>query len=255
MDDRTLIRYSRQMLLSEMDEAAQQGLADARVAVVGLGGLGSPAAAYLAGAGIGELTLVDPDPVELSNLHRQPFYQSADLGHPKTECLARHLQALNPTIRIRTMTRRADLEGLGAIAAANHVVVDATDNAASREALNRACQAASRPWVSGAALRGEGSLTVFDPRRPDSPCYACLHGEGGDTIDACSQSGVWGPLPGVVGSLQAMEVIKLLTDCGEVLCGQVLNLDIERGEWSRLRLRRRPDCPVCQPAHPPSEGG
>ena len=248
MNDDELLRYSRHLLLGDIDVAGQQQLLNAHVAIMGLGGLGSPAALYLAAAGIGTLTLVDPDTVELSNLQRQIAHSTDDIGNAKTESAATQISALNPgtiTHTINSAPQGADLER---ICAAADVVLDGTDQFASRFAINAACWTASTPLVSGAAIRWEGQVACFDPRIPDSPCYQCLHPQTDALQDAeqsCATSGVIAPLVGVIGSMQALEAIKLLTQVGEGLIGKVSHYDARYGEWRTFTLTRNPHCPIC----------
>ena len=241
--DDQLLRYSRQILLPEFDVAGQEALARARVLMVGAGGLGCPAGLYLAGAGIGRLEIVDDDVVERSNLHRQVAFREADLGQSKAEALAAQLRALNEEVTVRAHVRRAESDWLAQRLGEQDLVLDCTDNFATRDAVNRACRKAGVPLVTGAAIRLEGQLAVFDFREQESPCYACLYGQGaaGDTL--CSQSGILGPVVGTVGTLQALLAIRLL--CGAPVAGWLHLFDGATMEWRRLRFRRDPDCPVC----------
>lgn len=245
LSDEQLLRYSRQIMLDGFDIAGQQALLEATVLVVGLGGLGSPAAMYLAAAGIGRLVLADGDAVDLSNLQRQIAHATASIGQPKVESAAVTLAALNPEVAVETVAGYLDGEALEQAVANADVVVDATDNFSTRFALNRACVAVGRPLVSGAAIRTEAQLTVYDPRRSDSPCYRCLYSEQSGEDLACSEAGVIAPLVGVIGSLQALEVIKLVAGFGEPLVGRLLLFDGRYGEWRELKLARDSECPVC----------
>lgn len=249
LDDDELLRYSRQILLPQVDVAGQLRLKASRVLVVGLGGLGSPVALYLAAAGVGELHLADFDRVDLSNLQRQVLHDSDGLGLHKVESARRRLAAINPQVRCVTLARALDADGLEAAVGAVDLVLDCSDNFATRGAVNAACVRQRRPLVSGAAIRLEGQLSVFDPRREDSPCYHCLYGEGSEAELTCSEAGVLGPLVGLVGSLQALEALKLLAGFGEPLVGRLLLVDGFASRFRELRVRRDPGCPVCGGAH------
>jgi molybdopterin/thiamine biosynthesis adenylyltransferase len=245
LTDAQLMRYNRQILLHDFDIAGQERLHQSRVLVVGLGGLGCPAALYLAGAGIGELVLVDGDEVELSNLQRQIAHTDEDIGTNKARSAAAAIAALNPDVKLdiieQSLTERAMPELLTRV----DLVLDATDNYPVRFALNRTCIAAGVPLVSAAAVRSEGQLAVFDPVR-GGPCYRCLYTEGDtDTALSCSESGVLAPLVGAIGSLQAMEALKVLTGFGEPLRGKLLVLDLRNMEFRQLVLSARADCPAC----------
>ncbi len=244
MDDEALLRYSRQIMLPEIGIEGQQGLRDARALVVGLGGLGSPVAMYLAAAGIGTLHLVDDDHVDLSNLQRQIVHRSDALGQAKTQSAARALRQLNPATALILSARRLHGDALDEAVAAAELVLDCSDNFDTRFAINRACRRARTPLVSGAAIRWEGQIAVFDPRS-DGACYRCLYPEQGETDERCSENGVVAPLVGVIGAMQAVEAIKLLCGIGEPLSGRLLVFDALRMSWRELRLRRDPACPVC----------
>jgi adenylyltransferase/sulfurtransferase len=243
--DEQLLRYSRQIMLPELDVAGQARLRDATAAIVGLGGLGAPAALYLAAAGVGRLLLVDHDEVELSNLQRQVIHRQDALGQRKVDSAARTIRALNPDVCVEARHGKLSPAGFEALAREATVVLDATDNFETRYAVNAACFSAGTPLVSGAAIRWEGQLAVFDPRVPDAPCYQCLYGHGDDHALNCAESGVAAPLVGIIGSCQAMEAMKLLTGVGETLTGRVLYFDGKRMEWRRLKLPKNPDCPTC----------
>ena len=245
MNDEQLLRYSRQIMLPEFDIAGQEALLNARALVVGLGGLGSPVALYLAAAGIGALTLVDHDTVEVSNLQRQIIHDQHSLGMAKVESAARRIHAVNPDTSVRTIAAKLDDAALRKAVGEADVVLDGTDNFAVRYAINAACIAERTPLVSGAAIRMEGQIAVFDPREPDSPCYQCLYREGTDEALNCAQNGVAAPLVGIVGSVQAMEAMKVVASVGQPLTGYVLYLDAKRMEWRKLRLPKDPNCPTC----------
>jgi len=249
LNDEELLRYSRQILLKQVDIEGQLRLKDSRVLVVGLGGLGSPVALYLAAAGVGELHLADFDSVDLTNLQRQVLHDASALGVAKVDSAMARLGALNPLARLIAYRAAMDKDLLGAAVAAVDVVVDCTDNFAVREAINAACVAARTPLVSGAAIRLEGQLSVFDPRVEASPCYHCLYGHGSEAELSCSEAGVLGPLVGVLGSLQALETMKLLVGFGEPLIGRLLLVDALSTRFRELRVRRDPACAVCGSGH------
>jgi len=255
MNDQQLLRYSRQIMLPQVGYEGQQKLLDAHVAVIGAGGLGSPVAMYLAAAGVGHLTLADHDVVDLSNLQRQILHDTRDLGRPKVASARDRLHALNPDVEVTPLQVRIEPQQLLHLAQQADVVVDASDNFATRFAVNAACVASATPLVSGAAIRLEGQLSVFVPARADSPCYRCLYREGEEPDQTCTDNGVLAPVVGVIGSLQALETLKLLTGTGETLCGRLLVFDGLHQEWRTLRLRKDPRCPVCSttPAAPANE--
>jgi adenylyltransferase/sulfurtransferase len=247
VDDQQLLRYSRQILLPQLDIEGQQRLLDSRVLIVGLGGLGSPVALYLAAAGVGTLVLADHDEVDLTNLQRQVIHQTADVGRPKVESAAASVRALNPEVETLQLPRAlAGAELIEAVANVD-LVVDCCDNFATRQAVNAACVALRRPLVSGAAIRLEGQLSVFDARRNDSPCYQCLYGSGEETALSCSEAGVIGPLVGLIGSLQALEALKLLAGFGEPMVGRLLLVDALGSRFREMRVRRDPACSCCAP--------
>ena len=239
------LRYSRHLTLPEFGTAAQERLAAATVLVLGLGGLGSPAALYLAAAGVGRLLLNDFDQVDASNLQRQILYRTRDVGHPKTQAAADALAALNPDCRLERLEGRLDAEALTASLNGIDVALDGSDNFGTRFAVNAACVAAGVPLVSAAAIRYQGQLAVFDPRHTGSGCYACLYEEGGEELEDCQRNGVLAPLTGVMGSLMAVEAMKLLTGVGQPLTGRLLRYDARSGETRYSTLKRDPACPVC----------
>ncbi|MFC4157864.1 HesA/MoeB/ThiF family protein [Chitinimonas lacunae] len=246
LDDAALLRYSRHILLDGVGIEGQRRLRSASALVVGVGGLGAPAALYLAAAGVGRLILVDDDTVELTNLQRQIIHSTAMLGQPKVESARTALAALNPEVEVETLCLRADEAQLAALAARADVILDCSDNFATRHAVNRVAVQQRRPLVSGAAVRFDGQFAVFDPRQVSSPCYRCLFPEEGEASDGpCATFGVFAPLVGVVGSLQAAEALKLLLEMPGVPLGRLLLLDMRDGSWRNLRFRRDPACPVC----------
>ena len=247
MDDPLLLRYSRHILLDELGPDAQARFASAHALIIGVGGLGAPAAQFLAAAGVGTLSLCDADSVDLTNLQRQILYATADVGQRKVDAAAARLSSINPHVTIVKVARRIGEADLQPLVAAADVVIDCCDNFATRHAVNRACVGARKPLVSGAALRFDGQLAVFDTRNPASPCYHCLFGEGDELEETrCATMGVFAPLVGIVGSTQAAEALKLLAGVGESLAGRLLLLDALTMEWREVRVPRDPDCPVCR---------
>jgi adenylyltransferase/sulfurtransferase len=245
MDDQQLLRYSRQILLPQVGIEGQQKLLDAHVVIVGAGGLGSPAAMYLASAGVGHLTIADHDDVDLSNLQRQILHDSGAVGRAKVESARERLATLNPETRVTPLHARLDSAQLYELAQQADVIVDASDNFSTRFAVNAACVARCTPLVSAAAVRLEGQLSVFIPARADSPCYRCLYREGEEPDQTCTNNGVLAPIVGVIGSLQALETLKLLLGVGESLCGRLLVFDGLYHEWRSVKLGKDPQCPVC----------
>jgi molybdopterin/thiamine biosynthesis adenylyltransferase len=246
VNDQQLLRYSRHILLAELGIEGQERLRAAHALVVGAGGLGCPAALYLAASGVGRLTLADPDKVDLTNLQRQILYRTDSVGAPKVEAARAALHALNPEVEVVPLRKKLQEEDLRNLVAGADVILDCSDNFATRHALNRACVAAKKPLVSGAAIRFDAQVAVFDLRKPDAPCYACLYPEDGEAEEVqCSQLGVFAPLTGVVGALQAMEAAKLLAGAGEPLSGRLLLLDAKQSDWRTVRVRRDPACTVC----------
>ncbi|MBE7376312.1 molybdopterin-synthase adenylyltransferase MoeB [Pseudomonas lopnurensis] len=245
LSDEELLRYSRQILLKQVDVEGQLRLKQSRVLIVGLGGLGSPVALYLAAAGVGELHLADFDTLDLTNLQRQIVHDNRSLGLHKVDSAMARLEALNPQVRLVPHRSGLDADSLGAAVAGVDLVLDCTDNFGIREAVNAACVAAKKPLVSGAAIRLEGQLSVFDPRDAASPCYHCLYGHGSEAELTCSEAGVIGPLVGLVGSLQALEALKLLAGFGEPLVGRLLLIDAFSSRFRELRVKRDPACAVC----------
>ncbi|MGE6994540.1 molybdopterin-synthase adenylyltransferase MoeB [Pseudomonas sp. NPDC047961] len=245
LSDDELLRYSRQILLRQVDIEGQLKLKQSRVLIVGLGGLGSPVALYLAAAGVGELHLADFDQLDLTNLQRQIAHDTPSVGLHKVDSAMARLSALNPLVKLVPHRAAMDADTLGAAVARVDLVLDCTDNFAVREAVNAACVAAVKPLVSGAAIRLEGQLSVFDPRVESSPCYHCLYGHGTEAELTCSEAGVLGPVVGMVGSLQALEAIKLLVGFGEPLIGRLLLVDALSSRFRELKVKRDPACAVC----------
>ncbi len=237
-------------MLPEIELAGQQRLAGSRVLIIGLGGLGSPVALYLATAGVGHLVLVDDDKVELSNLQRQILHSQETLDQLKAISAVRRLEQMNPRIKLTPVPHRLTPTELKVEVALSDVVVDCSDNFPTRFALNRACVAARKPLVSGAAVRFEGQLTVFLPGREHSPCYHCLYQETDEESRRCAENGVFAPLVGIIGSLQAAETLKVLLNWENVCCGRLVLFDAKTLEWRNLKLRRDPGCPVCGNENP-----
>ncbi|MBI5922438.1 MAG: molybdopterin-synthase adenylyltransferase MoeB [Betaproteobacteria bacterium] len=246
MNDQQLLRYSRHILLPQIDVEGQRRLLKARVLVVGAGGLGSPAAMYLASAGVGTLVLADGDAVDLTNLQRQILHRNAAVGRPKAESGRDTLAELNPECQVVPLVERLEGERLEQEIAVADVVLDCSDNFATRHAVNRACVALRKPLVSGAAVRFDGQVSVFDTRQAKSPCYNCLFPEGQGVEEMrCAVMGVFAPLTGIIGSVQAAEALKVLIGCGETLTGRLLLLDGLAMEWRSIKVPRDPGCVVC----------
>jgi adenylyltransferase/sulfurtransferase len=247
MNDDELLRYSRHILLQEIGIEGQARIRAASALVVGAGGLGSPASMYLASAGIGRLTLVDGDAVDLTNLQRQILHTTERIGVNKATSGLVTLAAVNPQVELAAVTERVGEAELRELVAAADVVLDCTDNFATRHAINRACVARRRPLVSGAAVRFDGQLAVFDLRRPDSSCYSCLFPEGDAQDDLCAVMGVFAPLTGIVGAMQAAEALKLVAQAGTTVSDRLLILDALGMDVRAVRFARDPDCAVCRP--------
>ena len=246
MDDAQLLRYSRHILLDELGPPAQAKFAAAHALVIGVGGLGAPVAQFLAAAGVGTITLCDADRVDLTNLQRQILYATADIGHPKVEAATARLRAINPDVTLEPVAMRVGPDELRMLVADADIVADCCDNFATRHDVNRACVAAGKPLVSGAAIRFDGQVAVFDPRDDASPCYHCLFGEGDELEETrCATMGVFAPLVGIVGATQAAEALKLLAGVGESLAGRLLLLEALTMQWRELRVPRDPACIVC----------
>ena len=240
-----LARYRRHIQLEPIGEIGQRRISAARVLLIGLGGLGSPASMYLASAGIGTLALADFDRVELSNLQRQIVHRTADIDRNKVDSARDSLHAINPHVEIETFPWAIDGEDLATQIEQADVVVDASDNFETRFALNRLCHAAKRPLVSGAAVRMEGQINVFDFRQAHSPCYRCIFDEAGEPEEPCALVGVFAPLLGIIGSVQAAEALKLIMHIGEPLVGRMIVLDAMTMTWRTLKVRQDEACPIC----------
>lgn len=248
MTDEQLLRYSRHILLDALGIEGQQRILDTHALIIGAGGLGSPAALYLASAGIGRITVVDDDVVDLTNLQRQIIHTEARVGMAKAASAQVALAAINPAVNVVPVQKRLAGAELDALVASANIVLDCTDNFATRHAINRACVHHGKPLVSGAAIRFDGQVSVYDLRRDDAPCYHCLFPEGEDVEEVrCAVMGVFAPLTGIVGTMQAAEALKLAAGIGESLSGRLLLLDALNMEWRTVKFRRDPDCAVCRP--------
>ncbi len=246
MNDDQLLRYSRHILLDELGIDGQERLLAAHALVVGAGGLGSPVALYLGSAGVGHLTIADHDHVDATNLQRQIAHNLQRLGQPKAESARQAIAELNPDVRVTALNERLSAERLLALVAQADVVLDCSDNFETRQAVNAACVAQRKPLVSGAAIRFDGQVSVYDTRQPDAPCYACVFPPSQAPEEVrCATMGVLAPLVGIIGSVQAAEAIKLLSGMGSRLSGRLLMLDGRDMAWSDVRLPRDPHCPVC----------
>jgi len=247
VNDQQLLRYSRHILLPEIGIEGQERLRAGTALIVGAGGLGCPAALYLAAAGIGRLVLADSDQVDLTNLQRQILYRTDSVGAPKVDAARSALNGLNPDVALEAVKDRVDRQRAEELVARADVVLDCSDNFPTRHALNRACVKQAKPLVSGAAIRFEAQLMVFDLRRPEAPCYACLFPEDGEVEEVqCSVMGVFAPLTGVIGAMQAAEAIKLVAGAGESLSGRLVMFDAKAADWRSVRVKRDTACKVCR---------
>lgn len=244
MNDKQLLRYSRQIMLPSIDIPGQERLLASQVLIIGLGGLGSPVSMYLAAAGVGKLVLVDFDRVDLSNLQRQIVHTSERIGTLKVDSAEQALKQINPDCQILKFAHTLEDEALMEQVAKADLVIDGSDNFATRFAVNDACVANHTPLVSGAAIRTEGQISVFSGQ-PGDPCYRCLYGNAGELDETCSQNGVLAPLVGIIGSMQAVEAIKVLSGIGTPLIGRLMLLDAMHMEWRTVKLKADPKCPVC----------
>lgn len=248
MNDEQMLRYSRQIMLDGFDYEGQQRLIDKKVLIIGIGGLGCPVAMYLASAGVGQLWLADHDVVELSNLQRQIAHGMQNIGRPKVVSASEAVAELNPDVMTQCISEKLTGQLLMDAVERVDLVVDASDNFATRFEINRACVALAKPLVSGAAIRAEGQLIVFEGYRDDSPCYRCLYDDSCQNEQlSCSESGVLSPLVGVIGTMQALEAIKLLSGFGEVTAGRLFIFDAKTSEFRQLKVNKNPNCPVCNP--------
>ena len=246
MNDQQLLRYARHLMLDEIGVEGQQRLLQAHALVVGAGGLGSPVAMYLGTAGVGRLTVVDHDDVDLTNLQRQIAHNISRVGQPKADSVRATVAAINPDVQLRALVRRADAALLDDLVPQADVVVDCTDNFGTRHAINAACVKHRKPLVSGAAIGWDAQISVYDTRQPQAPCYACLFPpEAAHEDVACATMGVFAPLVGIVGSVQAAEALKLLAGCGRTLAGRLLMLDARNMAWDSIAIARHAGCAVC----------
>ena len=246
MNDDQLLRYSRHILLDALGIEGQQRLLDAHALVIGAGGLGSPVALYLATAGVGTITIVDGDTVDLTNLQRQIAHDLSRVGQPKAASAAQTMHAINPEVRVHALHERADAQRLNALVAQADVVIDCSDNFVTRQAVNAACVAHARPLVSGAAIGFDGQISVYDTRDAEHPCYACLFPPDAAFEEVRSATmGVFAPLVGIIGSMQAAEALKLLAGVGSSLAGRLQMLDARSMEWTEIALTRAASCTVC----------
>ena len=249
MNDDQLLRYSRHILLNEIGVEGQERLLQSHALIIGAGGLGSPVALYLGTAGVGHLTIVDDDVVDRTNLQRQIAHNQARVGMNKAQSASESIASINPEVRVSCITQRADSALLDSLVAQADVVLDCCDNFATRHAVNAACVKHRKPLVSGAAIRFDGQISVFDPRSDASPCYACVFPPQATVEETrCATMGVFAPLVGIIGSMQAAEGLKLLTGAGTSLAGRLLMLDGRAMEWNEVRVPRQVACPVCSPA-------
>ena len=250
MNDDQLLRYSRHILLDEIGVEGQDRLLASRALVIGAGGLGSPVALYLGTAGVGRITLVDHDVVDLTNLQRQIAHKLSRVGQPKAESARRSIAEINPDIEVLPVLQRADAAWLATAVAAADVVLDCSDNFATRHAVNAACVAHRKPLVSGAAIGFDGQISVYDSREADAPCYACIFPPESTFEEVrCATMGVFAPLVGIIGTMQAAEALKLLAGVGRSLAGRLQMLDARSMEWTEIRIARQPGCAVCGGAH------
>ena len=245
MNDEQLLRYSRQIMLPELDIAGQEKLLAARVLIVGAGGLGCPAAMYLAAAGVGELVIADHDKVDLSNLQRQIGHQNSSIGLSKVASLKETLLQLNPSVSVTALAEKLEADKLSAEVSKADVVLDCTDNFQSRLAINQSTRQYKVPLVSGAAIRMEAQLSVFDQRQANSPCYQCLYDVDSEFSMSCAENGVIAPLVGIIGAMQALEALKLICSLGTTANGRLLLLDAGTLQWREMSLKQDPHCPVC----------
>ena len=246
MTDAQLLRYSRHVLLDDIGVEGQQRLLAGHALIIGAGGLGSPAALYLGSAGVGRITVVDDDTVDATNLQRQVAHDLSRIGLPKAESIKASLAAINPDVQVDARVQRAHAALLDVLVPQADVVLDCSDNFRTRHAVNSACVRHRKPLVSGAAIGWDAQVSVYDTRQPDAPCYACLFPPDAAHEDvACAAMGVFAPLVGIVGSVQAAEALKLLISTGQTLAGQLLMLDARRMAWERISIARQPDCTVC----------
>ncbi len=255
MNDDQLLRYSRHVMLAEIGIEGQRRLLESHALIIGAGGLGSPVALYLGTAGVGRLTVVDHDTVDLTNLQRQIAHNLSRVGLPKADSVKQTVASINPDVVVRALAQRADAALLDTLVAEADVVLDCSDNFSTRHAVNAACVAHRKPLVSGAAIGFDGQVSVYDTRQPEAPCYACLFPpDAAFEETACATMGVFAPLVGIIGSVQAAEALKLLAGVGESLAGRLLMLDARNMGWEQIRISRQTACPVCAARHVDAAG-
>ncbi|MBW3698492.1 molybdopterin-synthase adenylyltransferase MoeB [Vibrio sp. T187] len=247
LSDAEMLRYNRQIILKQFDFEGQEALKQSSILVLGAGGLGCASAQYLATAGVGKLTLIDDDKVELSNLQRQVLHTDADIGKKKVDSAAESLAILNPHLDIETVDQRLSDEQLNDLVASHTLVLDASDNVETRNQLNRLCYANKTPLVSGAAIRMEGQISVFTYQDDTAPCYECLSALFGNAALTCVEAGVMAPVVGIIGATQALEAIKVIANFGQPKSGKLLILDAMSLSWREMKLMKMPTCKVCQP--------
>jgi molybdopterin-synthase adenylyltransferase len=246
LNDQQLLRYSRHILLDDIGIEGQQKLLASHVLIIGAGGLGSPVALYLGSAGVGHITVADDDTVDATNLQRQIAHRLSTVGQSKVSSIQQAIAAINTDVMVTPVSKRMDGDVLDPLVAQADVVLDCTDNFATRHAVNRACLKHRKPLVSGAAIGFDGQVTVFDTRQSGSPCYACLFPESSRPEEAqCATMGVFAPLVGIIGSMQAAEALKLLMDVGHSLAARLLMLDARSMQWTEVGISRDPLCPAC----------
>jgi len=245
MNDAQLLRYSRQIMLPQVDIEGQEKLLNAHVLIIGAGGLGSPASLYLAAAGVGTISIYDDDQVDLSNLQRQISHYTNDIGTDKVISTQQTLNKINPDIRVIAVKQRLQGSQLEQAVSAVDVILDCSDNFSTRFAINQTCVKHKKPLVSGAAIRFEGQVSVFSAT-DDSPCYNCLYAESGEELQNCATNGVISPITGIIGSIQAMEAMKIIMNIGETLTGRLLLLDGLSMQWNEMKLRKNKNCPTCK---------
>lgn len=245
MTDQQLLRYSRQIMLPQIDMVGQQKIMDASALIIGAGGLGSPASMYLAAAGIGQITIYDNDEVELSNLQRQIAHHTDDIGTDKVISTQNTLKKINPEVEVVAVKERLETNSLNQVIKKTDIVLDCSDNFTTRFAVNQACVINKKPLVSGAAIRFEGQVSVFSLGEENSPCYNCLYKDTGEDVQNCATNGVIAPLTGIIGSIQALEALKIIVNTGQPLIGRLLLLDGLSMQWNEMKLRKNPNCPTC----------
>ncbi|USD44146.1 molybdopterin-synthase adenylyltransferase MoeB [Vibrio sp. SCSIO 43135] len=245
LSDQEMLRYNRQIILKQFDFDGQEALKQASILVLGAGGLGCASSQYLATAGVGHITLIDDDVVELSNLQRQVLHTDGDIGRHKVDSASDSLKQLNPHLRVDTVSARLSDDKLSELVQSHSIVLDASDNVETRNQLNRLCFEAKTPLISGAAIRMEGQVSVFTYKDSDAPCYQCLSALFGNTALTCVEAGVMAPLVGIIGAVQAMEAIKVIANYGEPKQGKILMLDALTMSWREMNLMKMPSCPVC----------